>query len=99
MAKDPSKAVMLIVWTSGGAMLHSVLNDSIRPIGSESELAYIRANLDARGIPWDETTAANDDISGFGVQSDIGTWLDRFAASDKVLDAIADRVAAKLAAK
>lgn len=67
----PEEAVMLIVWTSGGALLHSILADTIRPIGSQSELDYIEANLSARHIPWDRTNASNDDISGFGTRTDM----------------------------
>lgn len=78
MSYKPEEAVILIVWTKGGirpgiggaAWLHSTIADTIRPIGSPSELSYIQANLTARKIPWDETTAANDDISGFGTRVD-----------------------------
>ena len=88
MSYKPEEAVMLIVWTSGGALLHSTLSDTIRPIGSESELNYIKANLSARKIPWDETNAANDDISGFGQRTD--------RLSDKLVEQVADAVWAKL---
>ena len=61
----PEEAVMLIVWTSGGAHIHSTLNNTIEPINAK-QLDYITTNLSARHIPWDNTTASNDDISGFG---------------------------------
>lgn len=71
MAYKPEEAVMLIVHTSGGALLHSVLADTIRAISTPSELDYIKANLTQRKIPWDETTAANDNVSGFGLRTDV----------------------------
>lgn len=64
----PEEAVMLIVWRTGGAALHSILADTWRAIGSQSELDYITANLTQRKIPWDNTNAANDDMSGFGTE-------------------------------
>lgn len=78
MSYKPDEAVILIVWTKGGmvpgiggaAWFHSTIADTIRPISSQSELDYIKANLTQRKIPWDETSAANDDISGFGTRID-----------------------------
>lgn len=79
MGYKPEQAVILIVWTKGGivpgiggaAWLHSTLADTIRPIGSEAELGYIKDSLTKRQIPWDDVQANNDDITMYGTRSDL----------------------------
>lgn len=69
-SKDSTKAVVLIATddnNSGATYVVSNLLPVFWHLPTPSSLEYVKANLEQRDIPWDETKIANSDTSGFGL--------------------------------